>query len=121
MSQTGAVFYILWGLLHLVAAYQVFRLGSRQTSGMVQGRLYQNGWNLACIALVVIVIAVVYNWNNSPFGYWLNLGMTSITDIGFILFIIVPRYLPLRLSIPGPALWILATIFSTLGILPYHF
>ena len=120
MGQISAVFYILWGLLHLVAAYQVFRLGLGQTSGMVQGRLYQNAWNLACIAIVVIVIAVVYNWNNSLFGYWLNLVTTGITDIGFILFIIVPRYLPLRLSIPGPALWILAAIASTVGTFSYH-
>ena len=119
MSQLGAIFYLLWGLLHLVAAYQVFRLGSGQTSGMVQGRLYQNAWNLVSIAIAVIVIAVVYNWSNSPLGYWLNAGMTSITDIGFILFIIVPRYLPLRFSIPGPALWIVALLFSTLGILSY--
>jgi hypothetical protein len=120
MGQMSAVFYILWGLLHLVAAYQVFRLGRSQTSGVVQGRLYQNAWNLACIAIVVIVIAVVYNWNDSLFGYWLNLVTTSITDIGFILFVIVPRYLPLRLSIPGPALWILAVITSTVGTFSYH-
>ena len=120
MGQISAVFYVLWGLLHLVAAYQVFRLGRGQTSGMIQGRLYQNAWNLACIALGVIVIAIVYNWNNSLFGYWLNLVTTSITDIGFILFIIVPRYLPLRLSIPGPALWIVAVIAGTAGTFSYH-
>jgi hypothetical protein len=120
MGHIGTVFYVLWGLLHLVAAYQVFRLARGQASNMVQGRLYQNAWNLACIAVVVIVIAVVYNWNNSLFGYWLNLVTTSITDIGFILFIVVPRYLPLRLGIPGPALWILAVITSTVGIFFYH-
>jgi hypothetical protein len=119
MGQPGAVLYVLWGFLHLVAAYQVFRLGRGQTSGMVQGRLYQNAWNLACIAIGVIVIAVVYNWNNSLFGYWLNLVTTGVTDIGFVLFIIVPRYLPLRLSIPGPALWIAASIASTVGAFSY--
>jgi hypothetical protein len=120
MGRVGTVFYVLWGLLHMVAAFQVFRLGRGQTSGMIQGRLYQNAWNLACIALAVIVIAIVYNWNNSLFGYWLNLVTTSITDIGFVLFIIVPRCLPLRLSIPGPALWILAAIASTVGTFSYH-
>ena len=121
MNQAGALFYLLWGLLHLVASFQVFKLGRGQDSGMVRGRLYQNAWNLASIAIAVVVIAVVYNWNNSPLGYWLNVGMTSITDIGFILFIVVPRYLPLRFSLPGPALWILAVIFSTLGFLSYRF
>lgn len=117
MHQTGAVLYILWGLLHLFAAFQVYKLGSSQEPGMVQGRLYQNAWNLACFAITVIVIAVVYNWKNSLLGYWLNLLLAGITDIGFILFILVPGYLPLKSGIPGPALWILATIFSTVAII----
>jgi hypothetical protein len=117
MHQIGAVLYVLWGLLHLYAANQVFRLGSSQEPGKVQGRIYQNAWNLAWFAVFVIVIAVVYNWKNNPLGFWLNLVTASVTDIGFILFILVPGYLPLRPGILGPALWILAVIFSTLGIL----
>lgn len=117
MYQTGAVLYILWGLLHLFAAFQVFKLGSRLEPGMVQGRIYQNALNLACFAIIVIVIAVVYNWENSPLGYWLNLVLATITDIGFIIYILMPGYLPLRPGIFGPVLWILATVFSTLGII----
>ena len=117
MYQTGAVLYILWGLLHLFAAFQVFKLGSRLGPGVVQGRIYQNALNLACFAIIVIVIAVVYNWENSPLGYWLNLVLASITDIGFIIYILMPGYLPLRPGILGPVLWILATVFSTLGII----
>ena len=117
MNQLGAICYLLWGLLHLVASFQVFTLGKGQNSGMVQGRLYQNAWNLASLAIAVVVIAVVYNWNNSLVGYWLNLGMSTITDMGFVLFIVAPRYLPLRFSLPGPVLWMLAVLFSTLGIL----
>jgi hypothetical protein len=117
MYQTGAVLYILWGLLHLVAAFQVYKLGSVQEPGMVQGRLYQNAWNLASFAIIVIVIAVVYNWKNSLLGYWLNLLLASITDIGFIIYILAPRYLPLKRGLLGPALWILATIFSSVAII----
>jgi len=117
MYQTGAVLYILWGVLHLFAAAQVFKLGARLEKGMVKARVYQNALNLACFAMIVIVIAVVYNWENSPLGYWLNLVVASITDIGFIIYVLVPGYLPLRPGILGPALWILATIFSTVGII----
>lgn len=74
----------------------------------------------ACNALVVPAIGVVYCWNNSLLGYWINFAATSVTDIGFILFIIVPRHLPLKLGIPGPLLWMLAVIFSTIEILSYH-
>ena len=52
---------------------------------------------------------------NSPLGFWLNLALTSVTDVGFILFIIVPGYLPLGPGLLGPGLWVLALIFSALG------
>jgi hypothetical protein len=117
MYQIGAILYVAWGLLHLLAAYQVYKLGSRQAAGMIQGRIYQSAWNLAFFAVFVSVVAVVYNWNNSPLGYWLNLLATSATDIGFIVFVLAPGYLPLRPGILGPALWVLAAIFSTLGLL----
>jgi len=81
----------------------------------VQGRLYQSAWNLAFFALATGLIAVIYNWNNRPEGYWLNLLMTSVTDIGFILFILKPRYLPLPSGLLGPALWLAAILFSSIG------
>ncbi len=117
MYQIGAVLYFIWGLLHLVAAMDVFKLSSGQNKGMVQGRLFQHAWNLAIIAIAAMVIAVVFNWQNSLLGYWINLITVSITDIGFVLFILVPGYIPLKRGILGPILWILAAIFSTLAIL----
>jgi hypothetical protein len=114
MYQIAAVIYVLWGLLHLFAAFQVFKLGASLQPGMVQGRTYQNAFNLAYFAIIAIVIAVIYNWKNDPMGYWLNLITTSVTDIGFIFFILVPGYLPLRPGILGPVLWILAIVFSSL-------
>ncbi|MFZ0543970.1 MAG: hypothetical protein WAM60_00935 [Candidatus Promineifilaceae bacterium] len=113
----GAVFYAVWGVLHLGAAKRGFDLAKSQEPGPVQGRLYQNAWNLAFAAVFVILIAVIYNLKNSPMGYWLNLSLASITDIGFIIFVLIPGYISLREGILGPVLWILAVIFSTLGIL----
>jgi len=116
MQQIGALFYVAWGVLHLYAAYQVYsKLGVRQPAGMLQGRIYQSAWNLACFALAAIGVALVSNWFNSPLGFWLNLALTSVTDIGFLLFIIWPKYLPLWPGLLGPALWVLALLFSTLG------
>jgi hypothetical protein len=41
MAQVGALLYIAWGLLHLSAASKVYKLGTRQAAGMVQGGIYQ--------------------------------------------------------------------------------
>jgi hypothetical protein len=121
MAQVGALFYVAWGILHLYAAYQVYsKLGARQPAGRLQGRIYQSAWNLAFFALAAIAVALAFNWANSPLGFWLNLALTSVTDIGFILFVIVPGYLPLWPGLLGPGLWVLALVFSALGQFAAH-
>ena len=69
---------------------------------------------MALLALLAIGIAVVLNWRNSLVGYWLNLFIVGITDIGFILLLLIPGY---SSDIIGPILWLLGLIFSTFGIL----
>ena len=116
-AKLGAVAYVLWGLLHIQAARLVYMLGDSLEPGMVQGRIYQDAWNLLFFALFGIVVAVWLNWNNSRLGYWLNLVVVSVGDIGFILLVLAPGYLPLMPGALGPALWILALILTTIGYL----
>ncbi len=115
-ARIGAVIYILWGLLHIVAAYKVYSLGQSLEPGMIQGRLYQDAWNLLFFALFGIVVAALYNWKNNRAGYWLNLVVVSVGDIGFIITILLPGYLPLFPGAIGPVLWLLALVFTSLGI-----
>jgi hypothetical protein len=116
-AKLGAVTYVLWGLLHIQAARLVYMLGDSLEPGMVQGRIYQDAWNLLFFALFGIVVAVWLNWNNSRIGYWLNLVVVSAADLGFIFYVLVPGYAPLVPAGLGPLLWVLAIIFSTLGIM----
>ena len=116
-AKLGAITYVLWGLLHIEAARRVYMLGQTLDPGMVQGRIYQGAWNLLFFALFGIVVAVIWNWRNSRLGYWLNLVVVSAGDIGFILFVLLPGYIPLVPGGLGPLLWVLALVFSTLGIL----
>ena len=116
-AKLGAITYVLWGLLHIEAARRVYMLGQSLDPGMVQGRIFQGAWNLLFFALFGIVVAVILNWRNSRLGYWLNLVVVSAGDIGFILFVIIPGYVPLVPGGLGPLLWVMALVFSTLGIL----
>lgn len=117
MHQIGAVLYLAWGGLHLFAAYQIYKLGSGAGTGMVQGRIFQSAWNLAFVAIAVSGVAVALNWQNSPSGYWISLTATSVTDLGFLLFVLAPGYLPPWPGGLGPVLWVMAALTSTLGIL----
>ncbi len=117
LHRIGAVMYVIWGVLHLNAALKVYQLGDAPDPGMVQGRLFQSAWNLLFFAVVAIVVAALFNWRNSRIGYWINLITVSVTDIGFILFILVPGYLSLWPGVLGPVFWVLGAIFATIGFL----
>jgi len=115
-AKIGSVLYIIWGLLHIIAAIQGFQLGASLESGLVQGKINQGAWDLLFIALAGISIAVIFNWKNSTLGYWLNLLIVSIADIGFIIFVLLPGHVGLFPGIFGPVFWVSAVIFSTLGV-----
>jgi hypothetical protein len=115
-AKIGSGLYVIWGLLHIVAAVQEFMLGVTLEFGLVQGKINQGAWELLFIALTAIIIAVIYNWRNSRMGYWINLLMVSITDIGFVIFVFLPGYVSFATGILGPVFWISAAIFSTIGI-----
>jgi hypothetical protein len=116
LARTGSVLYVLWGILHVVAAFKVYTLGQSLEPGMIQGRIFQDAWNLLFFALFGMAVAIKYNWFNSKLGYWLNLVVISAADIGFVIFLLIPGYIPLMPGALGPLLWLLALAFSTVAI-----
>ena len=116
-AKLGSITYVLWGILHIEAARKVFVLGQSLEPGMVQGRIYQDAWNLLFFAIFGIVVGISLNWKNSRLGYWLNLVVISAGDIGYIVFLLVPGYVPFMPGALGPIVWLLAVAFSTVGIM----
>ncbi len=117
IPKIGAVFYIIWACLHLLAAYSVYMLGRSLDSSMVRGRVLQDAWNLLFFSIIAISVAATLNWRNSVWGYWINFATLGIADTGLIFFLLVPGYAPVWPSILGPVFWVLATIFSTIALL----
>jgi hypothetical protein len=117
IHRIGAVMYVIWGVLHVNAALNVYKLGQTLDPGMVQGRVFQGAWNLLIFAIVAIVVAAWLNWRNSRLGYWINLIAITATDIGFIVFVLMPAFVPLWPGLLGPTFWVLGGTFATLGIL----
>jgi hypothetical protein len=114
-AKIGAVFYVLWGLLHYTAAYGVYHVGLTMPSGIVQGRLFQEAFYLAALATSGIVLAATMNWHNTRTGFWLTALILGVGDIPFILFVLVPGYAPFWPGILGPALWVAGMVFTGLG------
>lgn len=127
--------YALWGVMHLGiagvlfaklshgggAAYVAF-FGSNVATETFQhsydavtlGLFWQHAWNLGIVGTCAIAVARL-NWRNHRLGYWLNLGVVSAAEVGFIIAILGPGYIRLSDGLGGPVLWVLAAVFSTLG------
>jgi hypothetical protein len=113
-AKFGAVLYVCWGLLHFTAAYGVSRL-AQSSSGMAQGRLMQTAFYLAAFATAAIIFAITLNWRNDRLGFWVSAVMVGIADIPFILFVLVPGYVPWWPGLLGPLLWIAAVFFTAVA------
>lgn len=112
----GSILFVLWGLLHLMAAKGIYQLAATVDAGMLHTRLLQASWHMLFFAAAGIGIGVVYNWRNSRLGFWLNATVTSTTDLGFIVLFLVPGVMPIWPGVLGPILWLLALIFSSIGL-----
>ena len=119
-SKLGSITYVLWGVLHIVVASKVYELGQTLDTDIVQARIFQDAWSLLFFAIFAIMIGVFFNWKNDRLGYWLNLIVVSVADIGYLLFILVPGYVPIIPGVIGPALWVLAVVFSTIALNRNH-
>src|SRR5277367_7205039 len=115
VTKIGAVFYVLWGLLHFTAASGVYKLAQNSPATMAQGRLMQTAFYLAAFATAAIIFAITLNWRNDRFGFWANAVMVGIADIPFILFVLITGYAPWWPGLLGPILWIAAFFFTALA------
>lgn len=136
-ARSGAACYALWGLVHVAGAgMQLATLnsgGGGALGAMVStarpydpqvspiplaaGALMGMGsFNLLWIGLLVAWIAVRMNWRNSPTGYWLNLGIVGATDLGLLLFLLLPGTMAWSDGSIGIVLFLAAAVLSTIGI-----
>lgn len=132
----GAVAYILWGVMHAMIGIQILVLNLGDSPNAVIASLYrdsgpvatpdplgsvvaalmnQHAWNLLWFGVFAAVVGGVWNWRNNVAGYWANLAVVSLADIGFIAAVLIPGYIDPWMGIWGPLLWILAVILTTQG------
>jgi hypothetical protein len=110
----GAIFYGIWGLLHIPIGYSVYMGGLSLESGLVQGRVLQGGFYLGMAGLTALLISR-WNWVNHPTAFWANVWLINIVDIGFLLFVQKPGYVSLSRGLPGLVTGTIGTIFMALG------
>lgn len=133
----GAVLYALWGLLHVVGGAVILQsaltggatealqgMGSALPAAeipLIAGKIADNviafhAWNLMWAGGLALVIAITLNWRNSKVGYWLNLAIVAVADVGLIVFLLLPGLMTVSDGIWGPLLYVLALLFATIGL-----
>jgi hypothetical protein len=117
LARVGATLYVLWGLLHYQAAYGVYQAAQTTPLTLAHGRLEQLAFYLAAFATAGIVVATL-NWRNSLLGFWCNAIVLSIGDIPFILFVLLPGYVPVWPGVVGPLLWIAGLACTAIAQVP---
>jgi hypothetical protein len=136
-AKIGAVFYLLWGIVHVAGAGMqlvALRSGGGGALGemIATARTYDpatdpvpevasafmgmGAFNLLWIGLLVSWIALRMNWKNSVAGYWLNLGIVGATDLGLVLFLLASGTMAWTDGSIGLSLYLFAAVFSTVGL-----
>lgn len=133
----GAVFYVLWGLLHVVGGAAMLQtlhtaggsaylemIGTGPSavdrvpaieSGLAEGVFGFHAFNLVWWGLLCLVVAVRLIWSNSRVGCWINLAVAGAADLGMVLFLLIPGYLALGDAMAGIGLLLLAATFTFAG------
>lgn len=134
VHRIGAVFYVLWGLLHVLAGAGMLLAGAEEQldllstaplpeaelpaalAPLVHAGLSFHGYNLLWFGLLAIGVAVLLNWRNDVTGYWVNLFVVGADDLGLVVFLILPGHLTFAEAGLGPVLFLLAAVLTTIGM-----
>jgi len=130
----GAVFYILWGLLHIAGGLAIiFQVNSalqiavqatalpagdfqHLSNAALSGILSYHGFNIVWFGIFAATVAILFNWKNRRIGYWLNLLVIGAVEIGLVFFMLVPGYMAWSDGGIGLALFLVAVVGTTLGL-----
>ncbi len=133
-ARAGAVFYALWGVVHvaggLVQLATLRRGGAGALTALISSAspvdpaavipsaaaafMGMGAANIAVIGALVTAIALL-NWRNIPLGYWLNLLLVGSVDLNLVGFLLAPGVMAWSDGILGLALFVPAATLTTLA------
>jgi hypothetical protein len=139
-SRIGAICYAVWGVVHIIGGAVLLRAALEGTDAFVRaqvgglpldagalsgsastvtvaGSVFAfHAFNLTWLGLLAGLIAIRLNWYNASVGYWLNLALVGFTDFGLVLFVVGAGVMSWADAWVGPALFVPAWLFSTIGM-----
>jgi hypothetical protein len=118
LAKFGAVFYALWGLLHLVggaaillalgdgtaAGFAVYQNATGEFPAVSGAILAMNSFTIAWVGALVLFVAVTQNWRNRVAGAWLNFTLAGMMDVALVVFLLAPGFVSLGDAMLGISL-----------------
>jgi hypothetical protein len=116
-GRLGAVAFALWGLLHV--ALGVSMIAEGLSEGLTGSELEAESLMFFSLATVIgtasALVAVVLNWQNSAFGFWLNVLLVVPVDIALVVVLIRPGHIDAIGGAVGPAVALVAIVLASIG------
>lgn len=133
-SRISAALFILWGLLHIAggggimlaasgspeAGFAFYRAPPADYNELAGNVLAYLAFGFAWIGAVVTFIGYRYNLRNSQEGLMLNTALVGFTDVGLVLFLVLPGFLSWGAASPGLVLFVGAVLFGGIACRSAH-
>ena len=119
----GAAGFGLWGILHLFgggallvagmespdAGFAAYAGAARGYDALAGAILAYFAYGIAVLGAVALAVAVIGNRRNSERALMANTVLVGATELGLVLFLLIPGFVPVVQALPGLA-------FAALGI-----
>jgi len=123
-AKIGATAFVLWGLLHIVggsailvalgdspaAGYAIYQESAAPYTALAGSVLGYLAYGFVWIAAIVTYVGIRLNWRNSQAGLALNTALVGLTDLGLVVFLVLPGYLGWGDASPGLVLFAVGAI-----------
>ena len=134
MTRIGAVAFTLWGLLHVAGGISIlFALLDGPASGFAMYQGHEGSYTglsgailgyfaflLLCIGAAAAFIGIRFNWRNSKAGLAANTVLVGLTDLGLVIFLLVPGYVALAEASLGLGLFLVGAIAGGIACQAEH-
>jgi hypothetical protein len=116
-ARYGAVAFAMWGLLHVALGISMISVGLSE--GLSGSELQAESLMFFTLATVIgtasILVAIVLNWHNDTFGFWLNVWLVVPVDVALIAVLMRPGHIDAIGGAAGPVLALVAIVFAAVG------
>lgn len=134
IARAGATLLIAWGALHVLGGGMI--LSGLATDAETGFSVYQNSdgnypalagnvlgyfaYLLICISVAVIAIGILYNWKNSQGGLAVNTAIIIAVEIGLVVFLVFPGFVPIAEASVGFVLAAVGIVLSGIACSREH-